>query len=272
MVALPPPSHPRATWVNVLLALLSPFGLTFTSVVLAIGMTLFMFATLLWWPQVQAWHTGLLGALLAVGWHLARPRLPAFLTRTDNLPWPKALAVAAALLLLFSGFTKTVATIGGFSGFAMQPTLHDGERISVRFAPFLRAELKRGTIVEFREPRSGTVVLSRVVAVGGETVELRRGVVYVNATPVDDPARLTALREAGCLNETLPLNNAIDMNGTLIRTVPAGHLFMVMDNRNGMVIDSRFYGPVPESAVLGTVRGRQSPRAVRPEACRATAP
>lgn len=267
-----PASDPRAIWVNVLLALLSPFGLTFTSPVLAMGVTLFMFAAVLWWPQLQGWHLNLLSVLLAGGWTLTRPRLPVLLTRTDNLPWPKALTSAAALLLLFFGFTRTVATIGGFSGFAMQPTLHDGERISVRFAPFLRAELKRGAIVEFREPRSGTIVLSRIVAVGGETVELRRGVVYVDATSVDDPARLTALKNAGCLDEMSPLNNAVDLNGTRTLTVPSGHLFMVMDNRNGMVADSRFYGPVPESDVIGTVRVRPGPRAVRTEACRTTTP
>lgn len=263
----------RPDWVNLLLALLlGPVGLSFTSGVLALAGLVIVLTALLWFPQVQGWHMNLLSAALATAWTLARPHLPEGLTRLNGLPWPKALALSAALLLVTFGFTKTVATAVRFGGPAMQPTLGDGQRVGVRLAPFLRAPVTRGTVVEFRHPQSGQLVISRVVALGGDTVELRRGVVYVGGQPVDDPARLDTLKRAGCLDAALPLNNAVDLNGTRTLTVPGGQLFMVMDNRNGLLEDSRTYGPVPAANVLGTVQTTANPRAVSGEACRGTLP
>ena len=40
--------------------------------------------------------------------------------------------------------------------------------------------------------------------------------------------------------------------------VPEGHWFLLADNRDGAV-DSRWWGPVPESRIQGVVRLRQGP-------------
>jgi signal peptidase I len=78
-----------------------------------------------------------------------------------------------------------------------------------------------------------------VVAVGGDRVALEYAVLVVNGRPVSEP---------------YVDHSRID--GTYFGpvTVPAGHVFVLGDNRFGS-IDSRVYGPVPLDAVTGRVLG-----------------
>jgi signal peptidase I len=95
-------------------------------------------------------------------------------------------------------------------------------------------QVKRGDLVSFHHPRSGLTYLKRVVAVGGDTVEIRERKLIVNGA-------------------VLPENYVT--SSTLWRTMPAQHinpgeLFVLGDNRDHSE-DSRYWGTVPESAVVG---------------------
>jgi signal peptidase I len=87
--------------------------------------------------------------------------------------------------------------------------------------------------------------VKRVVAGPGDTVALRRGLVIRNGRA----ARERYARSCG--DTTL-----CDMPGAI--TIPAGTWFVLGDNR-GASDDSRFWGPVPRRAIIGTVKYRYWP-------------
>jgi signal peptidase I len=130
---------------------------------------------------------------------------------------------------------------------SMQNTVLVGDHILVSKLPygpklaFLNAHVPRlkhvarGELVSFREQRSGLVYLKRVVAVGGDTVEIRERKLYVNGTAMPEqyasPSRLWRTMAA--------------------RRVNPGEIFVLGDNRDHSE-DSRYFGSIPESSVIGS--------------------
>ena len=107
-----------------------------------------------------------------------------------------------------------------------------------RRLPMLKT-IRRGDIVVFRYPRNlDETFLKRVTAVGGDRVEIRDGVVYVNSRALDEPY---ALHRA-------PLHSAYEEMGSVV--VPQHSLFVMGDNRDNSS-DSREWGFVPVRNVIG---------------------
>jgi signal peptidase I len=79
--------------------------------------------------------------------------------------------------------------------------------------------------------------IKRVIAVEGQTVEVRSKQVYVDGRPWDDPHATWA-----------PGHGQSDNSGPF--TVPPGHVFVMGDNRD-QSYDSRFWGPVPIADIKG---------------------
>lgn len=77
-------------------------------------------------------------------------------------------------------------------------------------------------------------LIKRVVAVEGQTVEVRIGSLHVDGERVVEPYR----------KDLLPMEDYQPF------VVPAGHVFVMGDNRN-QSHDSRSFGPVPESTIVG---------------------
>lgn len=100
---------------------------------------------------------------------------------------------------------------------------------------------KRGDIVVFDDP-SGEVptLIKRVIAVGGQKVDLKNGKVVVDGTPLVEPYT------HGQPSEPLPGSEI-----TFPVTVPPNYIWVMGDNRTTSK-DSRFFGPIP----LTMVRGR----------------
>jgi signal peptidase I len=106
---------------------------------------------------------------------------------------------------------------------------------------------KRGDIVVFKPPANwvqegnNEPYIKRVIGVGGDTVELKDGAVYVNGTKLDEPY---VYQEDGHAQSTDPLT---DISRWVI---PDGDLFLLGDHR-GNSADSREFGPVEIGAVIG---------------------
>ncbi|MDE7329630.1 MAG: signal peptidase I, partial [Clostridia bacterium] len=83
-------------------------------------------------------------------------------------------------------------------------------------------------------------LIKRAVAFGGDTVEIKEGVLYRNGEEVD---------ESGYIQ---PDRNSPLLNNFSAHTVKEGCMFLLGDNRNKSS-DSREYGDFPLSSLVGVV-------------------
>jgi signal peptidase I len=102
--------------------------------------------------------------------------------------------------------------------------------------------LERGDIVVFVSPVDRkTDLIKRVVAVAGDTVEIRNKKLYINGTLVPDPHATFTDQST---RSTAPRDNY----GPVV--VPEGKFFVLGDNRD-QSYDSRYWGFAEESDVKG---------------------
>ncbi len=81
------------------------------------------------------------------------------------------------------------ATIQSFIvvGISMEPNLHDGQRLLVNKAVYYLHEPERGDVVVFQPPgNSRGDYIKRTIALPGDTVEIKKGTVYVNGSPLKE--------------------------------------------------------------------------------------
>lgn len=120
---------------------------------------------------------------------------------------------------------------------SMEPTLMISDRVLVNRFLYRFTSAKPGDIVVFVSPEEGNVdLIKRVVAVGGQTIDIRDGKVYVDGT----------LRVETFVNSAYP--DHYDSDAQL--KVPAGSVYVMGDNRANSK-DSRYIGPQPVSRILG---------------------
>jgi len=120
--------------------------------------------------------------------------------------------IAALLSLLIITFVVQAFYIPSGS---MEPTLMVGDRILVSKLSYRFGTVERGDVIVFHYPLNpGKDFVKRVVGLGGETVELRDGVVLINNTPIKElyPTALAGGDRAGyhdILAPTVPLSRHI---------------------------------------------------------------
>ncbi|HXW83521.1 MAG TPA: signal peptidase I [Candidatus Binataceae bacterium] len=177
----------------------------------------------------------------------------------------ESLSIALVLALIIRTFVLQSYLIPSGS---MEPTLLVGDHIMVNKLSFgLRMPeslfglavpgvttghylfhlepIERGEVVVFVFPpdRSKDFV-KRVIGIAGDTVEVKRGRVWVNGAPVPDPHAHFEVAD----NERSGFGNPRDNFGPV--TVPAGKLFAMGDNRD-VSWDSRYWGFVDYNDVEG---------------------
>jgi signal peptidase I len=129
---------------------------------------------------------------------------------------------------------------------SMEPTLLIGDLFIVdRRLPARNPT--HGDIIVFEYPKNKTIdFIERVVAVGGDTVEIRNKGLYVNNNLVKETQVVYQKPDVIPASES-PRDNF----GPI--TVPDGSFFVMGDNRDDSA-DSRFFGFVDKSKIKGTAR------------------
>jgi signal peptidase I len=164
--------------------------------------------------------------------------------------WTESIVIAFILAMLIRSFLIQPFKIPSGS---MRMTLVEGDRLFVNklaygpLFPFTKYRLpgftkpKRGDVIVFKYPVTRDKdFIKRLIAFGGETVEIKDGKVLINGKVINDGAidniHYYNRGEYGAENKKI--------------TVPAGNYFVMGDNSSSSH-DSRYWGFVPEYFVLG---------------------
>jgi signal peptidase I len=153
------------------------------------------------------------------------------------------LTIAVAFLLAQAVRTWVVQPYVVPTG-SMLPTIQLHDQVLANKFTYFFNQPKAGQIVVFDNPIAGhpaeeDTLIKRVIAVGGQTVDLLGGKVVVDGKALDEPYTYGQPSDPlGGSQVTFPVN------------IPRGEIWVMGDNRTQSE-DSRWFGPVPVSSVHG---------------------
>ena len=164
-------------------------------------------------------------------------------------------AIIIAIIIAFFIRTFVIQAFKIPSG-SMKPTLQIGDHILVnKFIYGIRIPYLRNTLIPISDPKKGDIVVfiypedrskdfvKRVMATGGDIIEIRNKQIYLNGLPFRDAY--------GVYADSFVIPGAIqprDNFGPV--TIPRGSIFVMGDNRD-QSYDSRFWGFVDLKDVMG---------------------
>ncbi|WP_394252974.1 signal peptidase I [Arthrobacter pityocampae] len=151
--------------------------------------------------------------------------------------WTRYLVVALFPVLVVLAVRAWVVEPFIVSSDSMARTISSGAVVLLYKPAAASDTLPNGVVIAFTSPADGHTTIKRVVAREGQRVAIRDGELYVNDIPVSEP---------------FIDHSRIDATYFGPVEVPAGSVFVLGDNR-GVSIDSRDYGPIPLTAVQGTL-------------------
>ncbi len=169
------------------------------------------------------------------------------------IDWVLTIVIAIGAVLLIKAYVVNPYRIPSSS---MEPTLHcaralEDDGCEARFSDRVLAnrfiyhftDPARGDIIVFKTPPAaascgaGGVFVKRLVGLPGDRFSMRKGIVYINGKPLEEPYLSHGSRDDDTQEE---------------RIIPKGQYFMMGDNR-GQSCDSRVWGSVPRENIIGKV-------------------
>lgn len=169
-----------------------------------------------------------------------RPPPPPAAKRASRAIFEWIVLIAAALVIAFLVKTFLVQAFY-IPSESMVPTLKVGDRVLVNKLSYRLHDVHRGDVVVFEAPpgqASANVkdLVKRVIGLPGETIEGRDGAIYIDGRRLDE--------------NYLPPGT--QSRGFPAQVVPIDSLFVLGDNRLASK-DSTYFGPIPESSLVGKV-------------------
>jgi signal peptidase I len=138
---------------------------------------------------------------------------------------------AVVIAILINLFLAQATRVYGSS---MEPNLHTDQRLVVEKVSYRLHDPQRGDVVVIRMPERGPeLLIKRIVALPGETIEIKSGQVFINGTAINEPYLTQPTR--GSYGPT---------------TIREGYVFVMGDNR-GASNDSRVFGPIELERIVG---------------------
>ena len=174
-------------------------------------------------------------------------------TRRTIIEWTILIGSALLIAILIKTFLFQAFYIPSES---MKPTLNVGDRVLVNKVSYRLHDVNRGDIVVFETPpkaedANGTIkdLVKRVIALPGETFSAHNGVVYINGRPLKEPYLQKGVQTCAPNSGPTCRNGEGDIADTKI---PSNDILVLGDNRSASK-DSRFFGPIKESSIVGRV-------------------
>ncbi|MEE2682396.1 MAG: signal peptidase I [Actinomycetota bacterium] len=168
------------------------------------------------------------------------------------LEWLVVIVGALLVAFLIKTFLMQAYFIPSSS---MTPTLQVGDRVLVNKLSYDFGDISRGDLVVFKKPQTtkqdSADLIKRVIATEGELIEIVDGEIFITENEsserklLKEPYLSNGITTSG-FADTSRCETATE-NSCLI---PQDHVFVMGDNRAGSR-DSRYFGPVSESNVVG---------------------
>ena len=131
--------------------------------------------------------------------------------------WNLEIIAAILLAAAFSWFfCRSVVVQEG----SMEPTLVPGERVLMDSAWYRLSSPKRGDIIAFRtsEDKKASIHIKRVIALPGETVQIKDGQILINGEVYNEKDEFPAITNAGLASGTTARTAATTAWDSWIRT------------------------------------------------------
>jgi signal peptidase I len=161
-------------------------------------------------------------------------------------PWRDVVQTMLLSLLLAGGARQVLAEPRYIPTGSMEPTLEINDRLLVDKVSYRFNKPMRGDMIVFNPPaaletQTKDAFIKRIIAVPGESVEVKSGTVYINQKPIVEPY----------IKEKPNYEMAAIV-------VPADQFFVLGDNRNNSY-DSHYWGFVPREKIIGRAMVRTWP-------------
>ncbi|MFS0727934.1 signal peptidase I [Paenibacillus sp. 1P07SE] len=152
--------------------------------------------------------------------------------RKELREWLVSIAMAVGIALLIQNYAFAQAEVRQSS---MSGTLEEGHRLVEDKLSYIFSEPRRGDIVIIDGPESDVRLIKRLIALPGDTVDIREGAVYLNGTRLEEPY---------AKGQTFPVGLEVPF------TVQEHQVFVLGDNRENST-DSRQLGTISYDSLEG---------------------
>ncbi|MCL2807624.1 MAG: signal peptidase I [Coriobacteriia bacterium] len=153
-----------------------------------------------------------------------------------------AVALIVALSLTWALKTYVVEPYEVPTG-SMEATIQIGDKLLAEKVSLMFAPVQYGDIVVFADKVvQGRILVKRVIAIGGQEIDFKDGLVLVDGLPLYEPYTNGT--------QSFPINEHFNnLNIVYPYTVPEGSVWVMGDNRENSA-DSRYFGSVTENSVF----------------------
>jgi signal peptidase I len=130
---------------------------------------------------------------------------------------------------------------------SMEPGIHINDLLIADEEYYSTRPIERFDVVVFKQPMNAFKAVARVIALGGETITIKKNKVFIDGNPLMEPIKTKPCSKA-TEDEVLPCANFGPFK------VPEGEFFLLADNRGGSE-DSRLWSPntINRSQIVGKV-------------------